>query len=89
MAAFAGFPTAAFDFFARLELDNSKSFWTENKSVYDETIKESFAELSDAIERRYGRLHVFRPYRDVRFAKDKTPYKTAAGAVTESQGGAT
>ena len=31
---------------------------------------------------------MFRPNRDVRFAKDKSPYKTAAAAVTESQGGA-
>ncbi|HEY3834900.1 MAG TPA: DUF2461 domain-containing protein [Acidimicrobiia bacterium] len=84
---FAGFPAAAFDFFARLELDNSKAFFTANKSVYDEAVKQPFAALSDAIERRYGALHVFRPYRDVRFSKDKTPYKTAAGAVTESQGG--
>ncbi len=30
---------------------------------------------------------MFRPNRDIRFAKDKTPYKTAAAAVTESEGG--
>ncbi len=87
--AFKGFPPAAFDFYARLELDNSKAFWTANKSVYEDAIKQPFDALSDAIERRYGRLRLFRPYRDVRFSKDKSPYKTAAGAATESQGGTT
>ena len=50
-------------------------------------MKQPFGALSDAIERRYGMLRLFRPYRDVRFSKDKTPYKTAAAAATESQGG--
>jgi uncharacterized protein (TIGR02453 family) len=86
---FRGWPAAAFDFYARLELDNSRAFWQANKDVYQDAVKAPFTALSDEIERRYGPLHVFRPYRDVRFAKDKQPYKTAAGAVTESAGGAT
>jgi uncharacterized protein (TIGR02453 family) len=86
--SFGGFPPAAFDFYERLELDNSKAFWTANKTIYDEAIKQPFAALSEQTSKRYGALHLFRPYRDVRFSKDKTPYKTAAGAVTESQGGA-
>jgi uncharacterized protein (TIGR02453 family) len=85
---FAGFPAEAFDFYARLELDNSRSFWLANKPTYDRAVKAAFADLSDVVERRYGRLHLFRPHRDVRFSKDKSPYKTAAGAVTESAGGA-
>ncbi len=84
---FAGFPATAFDFYARLELDNSRPFWLANKAIYDEAIKGTIANVSDAVERRFGELHLFRPYRDVRFSKDKTPYKTAAGAVTESEGG--
>jgi uncharacterized protein (TIGR02453 family) len=39
------------------------------------------------VEGEFGPLRLFRPYRDVRFSKDKTPYKTAAGAVTESVDG--
>ncbi len=84
---FRGWPEAAFDFYARLELDNSKSFWQANRSVYDDAVRAPFEALSDVIEAEYGRLRVFRPYRDVRFAKDKTPYKTAAGAVTEGADG--
>lgn len=86
---FRGFPAEAFDFYARLELDNTRPFWQANKQVYDECVKQPFAALSDAIEKQYGPLHVFRPNRDVRFSKDKAPYKTAAGAVTESDGGST
>lgn len=85
--AFRGFPAAAFDFYARLELDNSRAFWLANKAIYDDAVKETIAELSQSVERRFGALQLFRPYRDVRFSKDKTPYKTAAGAVTESEGG--
>ena len=51
-------------------------------------MKAPFLALSDEIEREFGPLHVFRPNRDIRFAKDKSPYKTAAAAVTESEGGA-
>ena len=51
-------------------------------------MKAPFLALSDEIAGEFGPLHVFRPNRDIRFAKDKSPYKTAAAAVTESQGGA-
>lgn len=37
---------------------------------------------------RYQPFHVFRPYRDVRFSKDKSPYKTMHGAASETEGGA-
>jgi uncharacterized protein (TIGR02453 family) len=84
---FRGWPEAAFDFYARLELDNTKAFWQANRAIYDEAVREPFEALSDLVEAEHGRLRVFRPYRDVRFSKDKAPYKTAAGAVTESADG--
>ena len=43
--------------------------------------------FSDEIRDEFGPLHIFRPFRDTRFAKDKTPYKTHLGAVTEGEGG--
>src|SRR5262245_34422297 len=36
--------------------------------------------LCAALEPEFGTPKVFRPYRDVRFAKDQTPYKTHQGA---------
>jgi uncharacterized protein (TIGR02453 family) len=88
MAKFRGWPEAAFDFYARLELDNTKAFWQANASIYADAVKAPFEALSDLVEADYGRLRLFRPYRDVRFSKDKSPYKTAAGAVTEGPDGA-
>jgi uncharacterized protein (TIGR02453 family) len=43
--------------------------------------------LCHELEERYGTFHLFRPNRDVRFSRDKSPYKTATGAVTEGPGG--
>jgi uncharacterized protein (TIGR02453 family) len=86
---FRGWPPEAFELYAGLEVDNSRTYWQAHRDVYDRGVKRCFAALSDAVAPRFGPLHLFRPNRDVRFAKDKSPYKTAAGAVTESQGGAT
>ena len=78
--SFTGFPEAALDFYEGLEADNSKAYWTDHKTIYDESVagpmKDLLAELST-----YGEGKLFRPYRDVRFSKDKTPYKTQAAAV--------
>jgi uncharacterized protein (TIGR02453 family) len=80
MMAFTGFPTAALDFYDDLEMDNTKSFWTAHKEVYDTAVAGPMKALVAALEDEFGTAKVFRPYRDVRFAKDKTPYKTAQGA---------
>ena len=80
---FRGWPQDALDFYEGLEADNSKTYFHAHKQMYDECVKAPFLALSDEIEREFGPLHVFRPNRDIRFAKDKTPYKTAAAAVTE------
>ena len=86
--AFSGWPKAAFDFYAGLEADNSRPYWQAHKNTYDDAVKAPFLELAPSIEKEFGPLRVFRPYRDTRFAKDKSPYKTAAAAVTEGEGGA-
>jgi uncharacterized protein (TIGR02453 family) len=78
---FEGFPPEALDFYEALEADNTKVFWTENKHVYDEAVKQPLLRLCDHLAAEFGAAKVFRPYRDVRFSKDKTPYKTAQGAV--------
>jgi uncharacterized protein (TIGR02453 family) len=81
---FTGFPVAALDFYDDLEMDNTKSFWTAHKAVYDEAVKAPMTALVAALEPEFGSAKVFRPYRDVRFAKDKTPYKTHQGAFVPS-----
>jgi uncharacterized protein (TIGR02453 family) len=77
--SFTGIPLAALDFYEDLENDNSKAFWTAHKRVYDESVKAPLEALASELERQYGPAKLFRPYRDVRFAKDKTPYKTHQG----------
>jgi uncharacterized protein (TIGR02453 family) len=77
---FNGFPDAALDFYDDLELDNTKSFWAANKHVYDEAVRLPMLALTAALAEEFGTAKVFRPYRDVRFAKDKTPYKNHQGA---------
>ncbi len=85
---FKGWPDAALEFYVGLEADNSKAYWLAHQATYDECVKAPFVELSEMVEKEFGPLHLFRPYRDTRFSKDKTPYKTSAAAVTESEGGA-
>jgi uncharacterized protein (TIGR02453 family) len=77
---FTGFPEAALDFYDDLEMDNTRSFWEAHKGVYAESVKAPIVALTDALAPEFGAAKVFRPYRDVRFAKDKTPYKTHQGA---------
>jgi uncharacterized protein (TIGR02453 family) len=77
---FDGIPLAALDFYEDLEVDNSKSFWTAHKHVYDESVRAPLEALAAELEPKFGPAKLFRPYRDVRFSKDKTPYKTAQGA---------
>lgn len=84
---FTGWPDAAFDFFARLTTDNTKSFWEANRAVYDDAVRAPMQAFADLVAEEYGPLHIFRPYRDVRFSADKSPYKTHCGAVTEGPDG--
>lgn len=80
MADFTGIPFAALDFYEDLEADNSKSFWVAHKHVYDESVRPPVIALTEALAEEFGTAKLFRPYRDVRFSKDKTPYKTHQGA---------
>jgi len=79
MTGFAGIPVAALDFYDDLELDNTKSFWAAHKETYECAVRGPMTALAQALEDEFGSAKVFRPYRDVRFAKDKTPYKTHQG----------
>ena len=76
---FTGIPIAALDFYEDLENDNSKAFWTAHKAIYDEQVKAPITTLCDELAKTFGDYKLFRPYRDVRFSRDKTPYKTHQG----------
>jgi uncharacterized protein (TIGR02453 family) len=78
---FAGFPEDLLTFYEGLEADNSKPYWTDHRAMYDTCVAAPMRALLDELGPEFGEAKFFRPYRDVRFSKDKTPYKTAAAAV--------
>lgn len=84
---FTGFGEQAIDFYDGLVADNSKAYWTDHRHVYESDVREPMQALLDDLVAEFGDLgsaKIFRPYRDVRFAKDKTPYKTHCGGVIEA-----
>ena len=83
---FRGWPEEALGFFEGLEADNSKTYWQAHKSVYDDIVRGPMDELLAELKAEFGEGKVFRPYRDIRFSPDKSPYKTHMGA-TLAKGG--
>jgi uncharacterized protein (TIGR02453 family) len=79
--AFRGWRAEALEFFEGLEADNSRTYWQRNKAVYETLVRRPMEELLAELAPDWGEGHIFRPYRDVRFSADKTPYKTHIGAV--------
>ncbi len=77
---FSGWPAEALDFFDGLEADNSRSYWLAHKPVYEDVVRAPMLALLATLAPEFGPGTIFRPYRDVRFSKDKTPYKTGIGA---------
>ena len=82
--AFAGWPIEAIEFYEGLEADNSKVYWQDHKAVYDRHVKAPMEELLAELADEFGAGKIFRPYRDVRFSADKTPYKTNCAATIGS-----
>ncbi len=84
--AFRGWPAEALEFYEGLAADNSKAYWTAHKAVYESAVYAPMADLLAELADEFGPGKIFRPYRDVRFSADKTPYKTAIGASLERGG---
>ncbi|MDP6182860.1 MAG: DUF2461 domain-containing protein [Gammaproteobacteria bacterium] len=91
-ASFKGFPTGMLDFLFDLALNNNREWFTENKPRYEEFVVAPSLDFISAVGERMPKLseHItcipkrvggslFRIYRDVRFARDKRPYKTNIG----------
>ncbi|WP_306358102.1 MULTISPECIES: DUF2461 domain-containing protein [unclassified Nocardia] len=81
---FTGFPLAGLDFYEDLEADNSKTFWNAHKRIWEESVRDPMRALAAELEPDFGPAKIFRPYRDVRFSKDKSPYKNHQGAVVHT-----
>jgi uncharacterized protein (TIGR02453 family) len=78
---FTGFGDGAVEFYDGLIADNSKAYWTDQRAVYEADVRAPMLALLADLEPEFGPGKVFRPYRDVRFSHDKTPYKTHCGAT--------
>lgn len=70
-------------FYSALAQNNKRDWWLENKATYDEALKAPALTLLEELAPALSELSgvpvtgkLFRPHRDVRFSKDKTPYNT-------------
>ncbi|MCB1265728.1 MAG: DUF2461 domain-containing protein [Mycobacterium sp.] len=79
--AFTGWPVEAVEFYEGLEADNSKVYWQSHKDTYEQHVRGPMEALLADLAGEFGPGKLFRPYRDVRFSADKTPYKTTCAAT--------
>jgi uncharacterized protein (TIGR02453 family) len=96
---FKGFGKDALSFFRALKFHQDRAWFEENRAIYQEQVVEPLIALLDDLSATFarqkiplkadGKKSIFRIHRDVRFAKDKSPYKTHAGAVMTRSGGKT
>jgi uncharacterized protein (TIGR02453 family) len=86
-----------FDFFKELAAHNHKDWFDENRKVYETHVKAPFESLVGSLvdemqktNSAYANLHfkdcIFRINRDIRFSKDKTPYKLNRSAIIAPEG---
>lgn len=96
MAKELRFTPALFDFLRELKVNNNRDWFEANKPRYLADVREPFLAFIAALRPRLQNLSphyvvepkcMFRIYRDTRFAKDKTPYKTTASAYFWHQAG--
>ncbi len=80
MATFKGWSEDCQRFFIGLELDNSKKYFEANRRTYEDSVKGPMVALLESLEPDFGTGKVFRANRDIRFSKDKSPYKTNIAA---------
>ena len=81
--AFRGWAAEAIEFYEGLEADNSKAYWQAHKATYETEVRAPMEALLAELAPEFGDGKLFRPYRDVRFSADKSPYKTHTGALLE------
>ena len=79
---FSGFSPDAFAWFAGLERDNTKAYFTATRDVYDAQVREPLEEMLEELAAEFGgAVKMFRQNRDVRFSPDKSPYKTTTYGI--------
>jgi uncharacterized protein (TIGR02453 family) len=91
MSPFGGFPEQAVEFYSGLAADNNKAWFDSHKDDYERFVMEPAREFVYALGIRLKEIShrviadprvnksIFRPYRDTRFSRDKSPFKTHLG----------
>ena len=79
----ANFSKESINFLSDLEKNNNRNWFWENKEKYIQLIKSPLLSLAEDLRKDFGEAHVYRPNRDMRFSKDKKPYKTQASFYIE------
>jgi uncharacterized protein (TIGR02453 family) len=100
MTEFKGFPKDFFGFFEDLNNNNNRAWFNQNKNRYYESVVNPISEFIVCMAPRLKKISrhykadpkphggsMFRIYRDTRFSKDKTPYKTNAGVQFRHEAG--
>ena len=83
---FCGWSPEAVEFFEGLAADNTKAYWNAHRARYEQSVREPMAELLDELSGEFGPGRIARPYRDIRFRADKSPYKTEIYATLDRGG---
>jgi uncharacterized protein (TIGR02453 family) len=96
MGSFTGFGPKALPFFEALKFHQNRDWFEENRGLYEADVLAPMVALIDDLTEAFanrkiplrgdGKRSIFRLNRDVRFSKDKSPYKTHAGAVMTRSG---
>ena len=91
MAKWNGFSAEALQFLRELEQNNTREWFQPRKQLYEQWLREPMTGLVGAINGKLAKAApelvaeparaIYRIYRDTRFSKDKTPYKTHIGAL--------
>jgi uncharacterized protein (TIGR02453 family) len=92
----AYFTSEYIEFFKELGANNERDWFSTNKKRYETHVKEPFSDFIGELIQAVGKLEpavniepkeaIFRIHRDVRFGKDKTPYKIHSAAVVSPGG---
>jgi uncharacterized protein (TIGR02453 family) len=85
--AFTGFGKGATSFYDELAANNTRDWWLANKARYEDEVRRPMEQLLEGVADEFGEAKLFRPNRDTRFSKDKSPYKTNIAAVIYAAGG--
>jgi uncharacterized protein (TIGR02453 family) len=73
---FAGWRGDFQGFFLGLQVNNNKAYFDAHRRQYEEEVKQPMLALLADLETEFGPARLSRPNRDIRFAADKSPYKT-------------